>query len=160
MRKRIVDQHQQMHLNFLASLGLLPLRLMAGLAMLLHGLPKIHHATTWMDGLGLAPVPGALQAVAAWIEVLGGAAWILGLATPYASLAVFAVMSVAVIERVQAGQPFVIEVGASLPADKSFESAALYVCVALVLLTVGPGGFSLDHRLNEMRKKSRATKAD
>ncbi len=68
------------------ALGLFVLRLVAGSAMMLHGWPKIQHATNWM--VPRRAVPGPLQALAALAEFGGGLCWILGLLTPLASFLV------------------------------------------------------------------------
>ena len=67
-----------------AALGLLLLRLLFGMAFILHGLPKLGNMTAWMGPQ--APVPGFLQAAAALTEVGGGLALVLGLLTPLAAL--------------------------------------------------------------------------
>ena len=58
-----------------ASLGLLLLRLVAGLAFILHGWPKIQKPFSWMGPD--SAMPGLLQALAAFSEVGGGLAWYL-----------------------------------------------------------------------------------
>jgi putative oxidoreductase len=147
MRQKIAKQHQPLPLNFLGSMGVLPIRLMAGLAMVMHGIPKVQHLTTWMDGTGLGTAPPALQAGAAIVQVVGGLCWVLGFMTPAASMSLFVVMWVGVLKRLAAGQQFVTFGGASTGDSQSFELAAFYICVALLLLTTGPGRFSLDAKL-------------
>ena len=124
------------------AVGLLVLRLVAGSAMMFHGWPKIQHATAWMPAD--APVPGWLQALAAFSEFGGGLAWILGLLTPIASFGIFCTMAVATLMvHVSAGHPFV----ASGHGGPSFESALGYLAVAVALMLVGPGRLSLDATL-------------
>ncbi|KYF71467.1 MULTISPECIES: DoxX family protein [Sorangium] len=119
-----------------ASAALLALRVVTGIAFIFHGWGKIQNPFGWM-GPG-APVPGFLQALAALSEVGGGLAWILGLLTPLASLGIAATMAVAVLSHVTRGDPFFAMGGAS------YEIASVYLCIALVLLLVGPGRFSAD----------------
>lgn len=127
------------------ALGLLLLRLVAGAAFLVHGAGKIQTPFSWMPPE--APVPGALQALAAVAEFFGGGlGWIAGFLTPIASLGVLATMTVAVIFHLQRGDPFV---GAGGP---SFELALVYWCIALLLLFIGPGRFSLDAQLFRRRE--------
>lgn len=75
------------------AVGLLVLRLVAGTAMMLHGWPKIQHATSWMGPK--APVPGVFQALAALAEFGGGLCWVLGVLTPLASFLTLCDMAVA-----------------------------------------------------------------
>ena len=120
------------------AVGLLVLRLVAGAAMMLHGWPKIQHATAWMGPK--APVPGALQALAAVAEFGGGLCWILGLLTPLASILIVGTMAVAAgMVHVAQGHPFVATKG-----GPSYEPALGYLAIALALLLVGPGRLSLD----------------
>ncbi len=121
------------------AVGLLALRLVAGAAMMLHGWPKVLHATAWMGPD--APVPGVLQALAALSEFGGGLCWVLGLLTPVASSLILSTMAVAVgMVHISSGHPFV----AGPPSGPSSESALGYLAIALTLLLVGPGKISID----------------
>ena len=127
------------------ALGLLLLRLVAGAAFLGHGAGKIQTPFAWMPPE--AGTPAFLQALAAVAEFLGGGlGWIAGFLTPLASLGVLATMTVAILFHVGRGDPFV---GAGGP---SFELALLYWCIALLLLLIGPGRFSLDAQLFRRRE--------
>jgi putative oxidoreductase len=120
------------------SVGLLVVRVAAGLAFMLHGYGKIQNPFGWMGPN--AGVPGIFQALAAVSEFGGGLAWILGLLTPIASLGLICTMSVAVWTHVKVlGDPFV----ANSPGG-SYEPATIYLCIACLLLLAGPGGLSLD----------------
>ena len=86
--------------------------------------------------------PGFFQALAAVSEFGGGLAWILGLLTPLASLGIASTMVVAVaMHAIMRGDPFVSSSG------PSYELAVLYFCIAVLLIAVGPGRFSLDRRI-------------
>ena len=64
-----------------------------------------------------------------------------GLLTPVAAFGLICTMSVAVFGvHMMMGHPFVAA-GAGKP---SFELAAVYLCVSLLVLLTGPGAFSLD----------------
>lgn len=120
------------------SAALLVLRLVAGLAFMFHGWTKIQNPLGWMGAE--ATVPGILQALAAVSEFFGGLAWILGLLTPLASFGILSTMSYAVYMQVSQGQPFIGQ-------GASYELALVYFSIALVLILIGPGRFSLDARL-------------
>ena len=119
------------------AVGLLILRLVAGSALMLHGWPKIQHATSWM-GPG-APVPGSLQFLAAFSEFFGGLAFLTGLLTPIAALGVACTMGFALVAvHFKHGDPFVSMHG------ESFESPLGYFAIALTMMLTGPGRLSLD----------------
>ena len=125
----------------LADLALVLIRVVAGLAFMLHGWGKIQNPFGWMGPDGFAP--GILQALAALSEFGGGLAWILGLLTPLASLGIACTMAVAFsFHAVVRGDPFV-----SMTGGPSFELAAVYFCIALLLIAMGPGRVSLDRPL-------------
>ncbi|MCM2316265.1 MAG: DoxX family protein [Thermoanaerobaculia bacterium] len=127
--------------NTTSDLALLVIRLVGGTAFMLHGWGKIQNPFTWMGPDAFAP--GIFQALAAFSEFGGGLAWILGLLTPLASLGVASTMAVATwFHAIERGDPFV-----SKGAGGSYELAAIYLCIALVFIALGPGRFSLDRPL-------------
>jgi putative oxidoreductase len=124
-----------------SDLALLLIRVVAGLAFTLHGWGKIQNPFGWMGPDAFAP--GVFQGLAALSEFGGGLAWILGLLTPLASLGIASTMAVAFsFHAIVRGDPFV-----SMTGGPSFELATVYLCIALLLLAVGPGRVSLDRRL-------------
>jgi putative oxidoreductase len=124
--------------GYSASFGLLVLRATVGLAFMFHGWPKIQNPTSWMGAE--APVPGILQAAAAVSEFGGGFLWIVGLLTPIASLLIAATMTTAAwMAHISQGHPFV-----GKPGSPSYELAAVYLSVAILLLLAGPGRLSFD----------------
>lgn len=119
------------------SLGLFLLRLVAGAGMMMHGWPKLAHASSWMGADSWAP--GWLQLMAVACEVGGGALLALGFLTPLACLAMLCVMATAMFTvHFPAGHPFVAKGG------PSFESSLMYFAVAFSFLMVGPGLLSID----------------
>ena len=130
------------------AVGLLILRLVAGSALMLHGWPKIQHATSWM-GPG-APVPGFLQFLAAFSEFFGGLAFLTGLLTPIAALGVAITMLFALLAvHFKNHDPFVSMHGSS------FESALIYFSIAMVMMFTGPGVISLDALLFGKRQQNK-----
>lgn len=123
------------------DVALLALRLVAGVAFVLHGWGKIQHPFDWMGPD--SGTPALFQALAALSEFGGGIAWIVGLLVPLASLGVLSTMVVAVwTHAVVRGDPFVPGKG-----GPAFELPLVYLCVALLLVLAGPGRFSLDKKL-------------
>ena len=117
------------------SFGVLVLRVVMGLAFILHGWGKVQNPTGWMPN---SPIPGVLQAAAAFSEFGGGIALIVGLMTPVAATLLAITMAVAANFHFGQGHPFV---GAGGP---SYELAAVYLAAAIMFVLVGPGRFSLD----------------
>lgn len=121
------------------AVGLLLVRVVMGLAFILHGWPKIQQPMSWMPPE--APIPGILQACAAVAEFGGGIALILGLLTPLAALGLAITMAVATfMVHIPAGHAFV----PSKPGEPSFELAAIYLVLSLLFILVGPGSLSVD----------------
>ncbi|MBC7533190.1 MAG: DoxX family protein [Oligoflexus sp.] len=114
------------------SIGLLLLRLVFGIAFILHGWGKMQAPMSWMGPD--APVPGFLQFLAAFAEFGGGIAIILGALTPLASLGLICTMVVAVFVHVGKGDGFV----------GGFEPALVYLCISIMFLLAGPGRYSVD----------------
>ena len=124
----------------LANAALLLLRVVAGLAFVFHGWPKIQNPFGWMGPDGFAP--GLFQALAALSEFIGGIAWMVGLLIPLSSLGIACTMVVAVcMHAFMRGDPFVSAGGSS------YELAAIYFCISILLLAAGPGRFSADRKI-------------
>lgn len=124
----------------LTSAALLVLRVIGGVAFILHGWGKIQNPFGWMGEA--SAVPGIFQALAALAEFGGGIAWIVGLVTPLASFGMLCTMVVAtLLHAVIKGDPFVN------PGGPSYELALVYLGISLLFLAAGPGRFSLDTRV-------------
>jgi putative oxidoreductase len=121
------------------ALGLLLVRLVMGSAFVFHGWPKIQNPMGWMTAMGGSSVPSFLQALAALAEFGGGVALILGLLTPIAAFGLVCQMIGAlVLVHLPEGHPFVAQGG------PSFELPLVYLVLAILLLALGPGKWSLD----------------
>jgi putative oxidoreductase len=124
-----------------AATGLLIVRIVFGAGIMLHGLPKIQKPFSWMGPE--APVPGILQFLAALSEFGGGIALILGLLTPLAMFGLACTMLTAIfMTHIPKGDPFV-----SNGPGSSYEKAAMYLAVALMMIMTGPGALSADAKL-------------
>ncbi len=129
-----------------ASIVLLLLRLVVGAAFVIHGSQKMQNPLGWMGPQ--SPVPGFFQFLASISEFGGGIAWILGLLTPIAALGIGCTMTVAVFfHSMVMKNPFV-----SLTGGLSYELASAYLCIAILLLVLGPGKISLDNKIFGERK--------
>lgn len=121
-----------------ASLALLFLRLIVGLAFVMYGSGKIQNPFGWMGPD--APFPSFLLFLAAVAEFGGGIALILGLLTPIASFGIFCTMIVATyIHAIAAGDPYVNTTG-----GPSYVIAVVYLGLSILFMVMGPGKFSLD----------------
>lgn len=125
------------------SAALFALRVVAGLAFIFHGYRKILNPFEWMGPDAFAP--GIFQALAALSEFGGGIAWMLGLLTPLASLGIASTMAVAVTVHVSRGDPFVGHGG-------SYELALLYFFIAIAMIVIGPGRYSVDAKIFGTKK--------
>lgn len=124
------------------ALGLLVLRLTAGLALALnHGLGKLPPSDGFIQGvagMGL-PLPLLFAWAAALSESLGGLLLAAGLATRPAAAAILGTMTTAVLVA-HAGDPIAKR-----------EPALLFGAVALLFLLTGPGRYALDTLLAKRR---------
>jgi putative oxidoreductase len=128
-----------------ASLALLLLRLLFGIAFILHGWGKIQAPFNWLPPD--AGVPGVLQFLAAFSEFGGGIAIILGLLTSLAALGLAFTMAVAAgMHMFVMKDPFVNTSGGS-----SYELAAIYFAISILFIVIGPGRFSVDRYLFNYR---------
>lgn len=124
-----------------ASMALLLLRLIVGIAFVYHGWGKIQSPFAWMPAS--SPIPGFFQFLAALSEFGGGIALILGFLTPIASLGLGFTMAVATFfHAFVMKDPFV-----NLTGGSSFEPALGYLGISILFITIGPGKFSLDKLL-------------
>jgi putative oxidoreductase len=135
--KKLMASYAKISENNSLSMALLVLRLMMGVAFVLHGWPKIQSPFGWMGPE--APVPGILQGLAALAEFGGGLALIVGIATPIAALGLIATMAVAVLFLIKSGLPFVSS------GTPSYELALVYFFTSILFLVTGSGRYSLDH---------------
>lgn len=129
-----------------ASLGILLLRVGAGVALAAHGWNKffgggrIPGTARWFESIGMRAGTGRICAVMAAASELGaGVALALGLFTPLAAAGVVAVMFVAAW-TVHLPNGF-------FSAKDGYELNFVFGLVAVAVATVGPGQYSLDQAL-------------
>jgi putative oxidoreductase len=126
-----------------ADLALLLLRLVLGAAFVIHGYSKFHDPTGWATRM-LPGVPAWLQAIAAFAELGGGAALMLGLFTRLFAFLIACNMVVAVFGVLIPHHALFVNDG---PGAPSYEKPLVYLAVVLALLLCGPGRFSADAAL-------------
>jgi putative oxidoreductase len=129
------------------NLVLLVLRLSAGAVMLAHGLNhifgggKIAGTGRWFESLGMKP--GRFHAwLASLTEVGAGVLLVLGLLTPLAAAGIIGVMVVAWIINHRGNGFFIFRPG------EGWEYVMTLTVVGLVLATIGPGEWSIDHAIS------------
>jgi len=123
--------------NYIASIGLLLLRIAVGVMMIHHGQEKLadpqQFADTYVASLHL-PFPLFFAYAAGLSELIGSWLLIFGVFAPLGALAITGTMAVAAYQHILTGG-FNIYV---------LELVALYLGSSIALLLTGPGLFSLD----------------
>jgi putative oxidoreductase len=138
-----------------AQAALLVLRLFMGVCFIRHGWPKLRNLDTWAQALNTPRWLCFLSAFSMWGA---GIALIPGLLTPLAALAILVSMAYAMVLEIRSGFPFIAPDPYQIPAGDyagpmgvgdppSWEKAAMYVVMCLVLMACGGGLFSLDNLL-------------
>jgi putative oxidoreductase len=126
------------------SLGLLIIRLVVGITFMGHGAQKLFG---WFGGHGIKGTggffesigikPGVTMAILAGLaEFIGGAMFALGLFTPIAALLIAGTMVVAIV-KVHGPNGYWI-------TQNGFEYNLMLIAVAIGVLLIGPGQYSLD----------------
>lgn len=129
------------------DLATLVARIAIGAVLVAHGAQKfftfgISGAIDSFAGMGI-PVPQAAAVFAAVVELVGGAALILGAATPVVGLLVVLNMLGALV---------LVHLGNGIFVDQGgFELVAALGAGALVLAATGPGAWSVDHLVGRAR---------
>jgi len=138
-----------------AQAALLVLRLFLGICFIRHGWPKLRNLKTWATAMQTPQWLCFLSAFSMWGA---GIALIPGLLTPLAALAILVSMAYAMVLELVSGFPFIAPDPYQIPEGDyagpmgvgeppSWEKAAMYVVMCLVLITSGGGLLSLDNLL-------------
>jgi putative oxidoreductase len=125
-----------MNMQKLTLYGPLPLRILAGILFIAHGIPKLTDPGMTQGFFGNIGLPPELAIPIGLLEVIGGFALLVGVVTRIASIL------------------FIIEmIGATIVAKLSegfvggFELELLLVFVAISLLLTGPGKISVEYNI-------------
>lgn len=135
-----------------APYGLAILRIILGIAMVVHGWSKltgsggVDGVAGYFGGLGI-PAPGLMAWVVTIVELVGGAFLIVGFLTPIVGILIALVMIGAIIFAKLSG-PF-IEMGSI-----TWEKEAVFAAAALCLALAGPGAWSVDEVVNDTRGRT------
>jgi putative oxidoreductase len=129
--------------NSRAACGLTVLRVVVGVVFLMHGWQKmfgfkIPGVTGFMTSLGI-PMPGFFAVVVTLVELLGGIALILGVATRVAAVLLAINMTVAIL-KVHLPHGFFTQGG-------GFEFPLTLLAANICLALAGPGSLSVDNLL-------------
>ncbi|MCS5691974.1 DoxX family protein [Cyanobium sp. FGCU-6] len=143
------------HPSTISQVMLLVLRVFTGICFIRHGWPKLRNLATWATAM---KTPKWLCFLSAFSMFGAGIALIPGLLTPLAALAILVSMGYAVVMEISSGFPFIAPDPYQIPEGDyagpmgvgeppSWEKAAMYVVMCLVLIGCGGGLVSLDNLL-------------
>ena len=126
------------------GLGLLLIRVVTGIVFFMHGYQKLvdNGIAATQQGFGMmgVPMPDVTAVVVTFVELVGGAALILGAFTAIVGLVLAADMLAAL---------FIVHIDAGFFAmNGGFELVLLLGAMALGLAIAGPGQYSLDAMTN------------
>ena len=121
-------------MNSIFSFGLLPIRIMAGVVFIAHGIPKFYDVSGGYGFFQSINLPPELFIPIALLEVIGGLAILFGILTRIAS-AIFIIEMFGAILTVKLSDGFV--------GGYEFELLLISICATLVIL--GPGRVSIEN---------------
>jgi len=119
----------------LPSIAPLPIRIIVGIAFITHGLPKLENIEGTKGFIASAGIPPELALPLALLEVIGGIALIVGIATRITSILFMVEMAGAII-MVNASSVFI--------AGGGYELDLLLMSITISLLISGPGRISVE----------------
>lgn len=123
------------------DIAFLLIRLVVGIAFMIHGYGKIQNPLAWMGPD--STIPGFLQGLAALSEFGGGLALVLGLLTSLACFGITCTMIAAVyLHAVVMKDPFVNTQGGG-----SYELGLVFLVISILFMVAGPGRYSLDKKI-------------
>jgi putative oxidoreductase len=128
-----MDRHLE-RMNSIFSYGLLPIRIMAGVVFIAHGIPKFYDVSGGYGFFQSINLPPELFIPIALLEVIGGLAILFGILTRIAS-AIFIIEMIGAILAVKLSDGFV--------GGYEFELLLISICATLVIL--GPGRLSIEN---------------
>ena len=127
-----------MYLEKISTFAPLPIRIMAGIAFILHGLPKFENLQGTQGFFASVGIPADLALGIGLLEVIGGILLFVGLVTRITSI-LFIIEMIGAILIVKAGNGFMGEGG--------YEVDLLLMSISISLLISGPGRVSIERDL-------------
>lgn len=123
-------------MNSVFSYGLLPIRIMAGLTFIAHGVPKFFDVSGGYGFFQSVNLPPELFVPIALLEVIGGLAILLGILTRIAS-------AILIIEMI--GAILTVKLTKGFIGGYEFELLLISICMSLVIM--GPGKISIENNI-------------
>lgn len=121
-------------MNSIFSYGLLPIRIMAGVVFIAHGIPKFYDVSGGYSFFQSINLPPELFIPIALLEVIGGLAILFGILTRIAS-AIFIIEMIGAILTVKLSDGFV----------GGYEFELLLISISTTLVILGPGRVSIEN---------------
>lgn len=121
-------------MNSIFGYGLLPIRIMAGVVFIAHGIPKFYDISGGYGFFQSINLPTELLMPIAFLEVIGGLAILFGILTRIAS-ALFIIEMIGAILTAKLSKGFI--------GGYEFELLLISICTTLVIL--GPGKISIEN---------------
>ena len=123
-----------MNIQEISLYGQLPIRILAGITFIAHGIPKLVDPTMTQGFFGNIGLPPEMAIPIGVLEVVGGFALLIGILTRIASI-------LFVIEMI--GVTFMVKISEGLVGG--FELELLLMSISVSLLLTGPGRISIEY---------------
>ena len=127
--------HQLMHRLHNPDLGLLFIRLALGVVFINSGWAKVTNLEGVVGFFATLGLPAFLAYLVAYVEFLGGIAFVLGILVRYFGLLTAIIMAVAIV-KVHWANGF-------NPADGGYGYVLVFLLASLAIVTMGAGSYSL-----------------
>jgi len=126
------------YIEKLSSFAPLPIRIMAGIAFILHGLPKFANLEGTQGFFASVGIPANMAMAIGLLEVIGGVLLIVGLITRITAI-------LFIIEMI--GAVLIVKSDNGFMGQGGFEVDLLLMFISISLLLSGPGRMSIERDL-------------
>jgi uncharacterized membrane protein YphA (DoxX/SURF4 family) len=135
-------------LRFYTPYLALIIRFVVGVTFVMHGYPKLKNPQVTLKWTGNLGVPAAATVAATVLEFFGGLALILGfLVQVVAFFIILEMIGTIALKKMKMKAPYLIGVNTSGKQYGPYETDALLILLAIVMLILGAGPFSLSAAL-------------